>query len=594
MSIAITIEFLAGRYHATPWNRQVNEGAIEWPPSPWRILRALVAGYHRLGDRRPPRADLLDLLVVLAEQLPCYQLPPKTEAHTRHYMPLLQGTTESRRKSTTRIIDAFAAIARPAILTVEWPGVSLNAVQRELLALLCAQVSYLGRAESWAELRLHEGESVPEAGQGRAEPSAAASQADEDSGDSPETANQATGETVELLAPLNRAELAGLQAYLATLPAPVPAAKGRGKRGRPAPPPSSPADLLAALELDIGQWHAEGWSGIPGAKWVRYELRSAQPVPQPAAGSATVPTDQVQVAYYALTAPVLPKLTVALRLGERARQALIRLSADAAMRLADRERSRDRLSRAELGEYAAPVFVGRDGEAIATGHAHAYYLPEDADGDGRIDRLAVFAREGFGSLAALQALARLQRLWDREAFEVQAVLLALGEVETLAESGSLLERSRSWESQTPFYLSRHPRRRKSGEPRYLEAAPDFQVEGPEQQAIALLQKSWGLAGDGSGQFGQVEAEGLWLVWQEATGRELVRVRQLSEAEARDRRRHPFPWFAFWRQRSGGGSRRAGDRGYWLRLEFPEPVQGPIALGYGAHFGLSLFRPAASA
>lgn len=45
--IAISFTFLAGRYHATPWGRHVNEGAVEWPPSPWRILRALVAVWKR-------------------------------------------------------------------------------------------------------------------------------------------------------------------------------------------------------------------------------------------------------------------------------------------------------------------------------------------------------------------------------------------------------------------------------------------------------------------------------------------------------------------------------------------------------------------
>jgi len=39
----IELRFPAGRYHATPWGSHVNEGAVEWPPSPWRLLRALIA-----------------------------------------------------------------------------------------------------------------------------------------------------------------------------------------------------------------------------------------------------------------------------------------------------------------------------------------------------------------------------------------------------------------------------------------------------------------------------------------------------------------------------------------------------------------------
>ena len=38
--LLIEIHSPAGRFHATPWGRHVNEGAVEWPPSPWRFLRA--------------------------------------------------------------------------------------------------------------------------------------------------------------------------------------------------------------------------------------------------------------------------------------------------------------------------------------------------------------------------------------------------------------------------------------------------------------------------------------------------------------------------------------------------------------------------
>ena len=47
MSITLKLTFPAGRYHATPWGRHVNEGVPEWPPSPWRLLRALVAVWKR-------------------------------------------------------------------------------------------------------------------------------------------------------------------------------------------------------------------------------------------------------------------------------------------------------------------------------------------------------------------------------------------------------------------------------------------------------------------------------------------------------------------------------------------------------------------
>ncbi|HMO94330.1 MAG TPA: hypothetical protein PKD64_19260 [Pirellulaceae bacterium] len=43
MSLTISIRFLTGRAHLHPWQTHHSEGRVEWPPSHWRLLRALVA-----------------------------------------------------------------------------------------------------------------------------------------------------------------------------------------------------------------------------------------------------------------------------------------------------------------------------------------------------------------------------------------------------------------------------------------------------------------------------------------------------------------------------------------------------------------------
>lgn len=60
--------------------------------------------------------------------------------------------------------------------------------------------------------------------------------------------------------------------------------------------------------------------------------------------------------------------------------------------------------------------------------------------------------------------------------------------------------------------------------------------------------------------------------------------------------HFTSWLKFRRQRVSGNGRMAGTQGFTLRLAFrdehgnPVGVQGPIALGYGCHFGLGQFEP----
>ena len=43
MSVIISIRFLTGRATLHPWQTHHSEGRVDWPPSPWRLLRAIVA-----------------------------------------------------------------------------------------------------------------------------------------------------------------------------------------------------------------------------------------------------------------------------------------------------------------------------------------------------------------------------------------------------------------------------------------------------------------------------------------------------------------------------------------------------------------------
>jgi CRISPR-associated protein Csb2 len=148
--LAIKLRFPAGRYHATPWGRHVNEGVPEWPPGPWRLLRALVAAAYRIAPR-PARHELAALLTALAAELPVYRLPPAGTGHLRHYLPLYRTTLNGKR---TKVLDTFAAVDPRAELGMAWPSVHLAPDRCALLARLLAALPYLGRAESWVDAEL--------------------------------------------------------------------------------------------------------------------------------------------------------------------------------------------------------------------------------------------------------------------------------------------------------------------------------------------------------------------------------------------------------------------------------------------------------
>src|SRR5580693_3406900 len=119
--IVLELRFPAGRYHATPWGRHVNEGAVEWPPSPWRILRALIATWHLKARRDEEIVEpvIHALADSLTRQVPVFHLPRATTAHTRHYMPYNEGKNEK----TTKVFDTFIQVAEKEAVFVVWEQV---------------------------------------------------------------------------------------------------------------------------------------------------------------------------------------------------------------------------------------------------------------------------------------------------------------------------------------------------------------------------------------------------------------------------------------------------------------------------------------
>ena len=150
---ALVFRFPAGRYHGTPWGRNVNEADVAWPPESWRLLRALIAAYWRKGDRaRWFKEDLARLIDALAETLPLYHLPTGSiHAHTRHYMPV--GKLDKGREKTTLVFDAFVRLRKDATIVASWPTVILDADLFAFAADLASAIGYLGRAESWTECK---------------------------------------------------------------------------------------------------------------------------------------------------------------------------------------------------------------------------------------------------------------------------------------------------------------------------------------------------------------------------------------------------------------------------------------------------------
>lgn len=499
--VSIAIRFLAGRYHATGWDHHVNEGVPEWPPAPFRILRALVAASYRV-DPAPTRDELSRLLTALA-CVPEYVLPTASRAHTRHWMP----TNDKK----TKVFDAFIAIGegageRGGEILISWHNVTLDREQRHLLSRLLDALGYLGRAESWVECRVLDSDP--------SECDARALRVDERSD---HESRLLASESPEGYASWRRGFL-----------------DARPKSSKVSPPES----WWDVLHLDTGRLHKEGWSSPPGTRWVRYgferdpfriDLNARRVLPQRAA----LPV----VARYAIHSSVLPRVEETIAIGDRMRQALMAHS------------------RNEFG-LTHSVFLGRDADGSPlVGHTHAFFLPEDADGDGRIDSIVVWCREGFDARAQ-RSLRSVERLWGSEGHDLNLLLVALGRADEYGTTRAKLDPgaspalgpARVWRSATPFVPPRHAKRRRG---RWIDL--------PEEQLPATLAF-------------------LGLI--------PVRVSLVNQLQLAGR---DLAWHRFRRRRISGGGSRGTDQGLGFEIEFAAPVIGPIAVGYGAHFGLGRFE-----
>ena len=154
----ITIHFLNKKYNATPWGKHVNEGVPEWPPSIWRLIRAMIAAWKRsLPDL--PNEIVWPIFQKIISSLPSYRLPSAQTAHSRHYMPTLS--------KNTLVMDTFVITGDDPVEFI-WKDLTLNESETVTIKNILKNLHYFGRAESWCVAEMstsaHEPNCIPHDG----------------------------------------------------------------------------------------------------------------------------------------------------------------------------------------------------------------------------------------------------------------------------------------------------------------------------------------------------------------------------------------------------------------------------------------------
>jgi len=553
--LAIAFTFPAGRYHATPWGRHVNEADVAWPPDLWRLSRAFIATWYRKLDGQFSRDQLHSLLASLAEaEPPRYRLPENViHAHTRHYMPQAEkgiravvfdaslrrtGLVPDPNKKgklktdTTLIFDAFARLSPDDALVIAWQNLSLNTEQYMLLDALLVNLGYLGRAESWVEARR-----IDDAAEYTYNCVPTDLDVDVETG-------EITGEIVRLLAPQPPTEYENFRSAQLTRAGIATESQGHRKKLKSDQKrllSTLPPEWIDAMAVDTSGLQAAGWNAPPCARTISYrrplqalKTNAEKKAPRPEDGGAKTP---MTTARFALYGKPLPRIEDAIRIGE-------------ALRRAANAKAKFALSR----EALPPELSGHD-LPEANRHGHAFWLPEDANGNGAIDHLLVHTPDGL-TQDAVRVLTSLRSLRRDEGEPLRLMLEGIGPASAFQAISGYTKRASTWRSVTPYLHPWHLKKRDLRD-------PDAAFAAIEQQ----LRREWSMRG------GDLP--------------EIKRIKELTEIPSGGRKLRTLHFHRF---RGKRGLTQPDTHGRLLEISFAAPVQGPVALGFGCHFGLGMFQP----
>lgn len=167
MKLVLRQEFPLGRFHATPWRvNPFDDPHGEWPPNPWRLVRAVTARWYqwaREAGEEPELAELERLQAALCKSRYAFHLPGNARRGSplRQYHPTEFGWRPAEKKKagtrsygTSLVQDNYWCVPPE---TPVWWFVDGEPWTPELVAALeecLARMTYFGRAETLTRIRL--------------------------------------------------------------------------------------------------------------------------------------------------------------------------------------------------------------------------------------------------------------------------------------------------------------------------------------------------------------------------------------------------------------------------------------------------------
>ena len=422
--LSIEIKFLNGRYHSTPWGKNVNEGMVEWPPSPFRFIRGMIDTWKR-KEMELVDEKVMEVIKKLSKEPPVFYLPPASSSHKRVFLSANKADPSEK----NLIFDAFVVLKRENPVYMLWNELTLNSEDIKILNSILSSMNYLGRSESWIE--------------------ASAIQ--------PETFNTpphyfkvpvSNGDIKSDTDPIDIACIVPWDQYSQQ---PFCFKKGKAKKKL------SFFDLICLTSKEVMDMKL---SEHPAIKWETYRRNTyCFDINHNPKSSKT--GSHINAVLYSIETKVAPMITETLEVAEKFRRKLMGIH------------------KKVKGE-SAEISLNFSGKKIngksAEGHNHTYYLPLDKNSDGYIDHIAVLSNIPFDA-DELTALDIISSLWQsKNKPDLLTIPVMWGNADNLCRMSPTLQ------SATPFLPTRFWKKSRGDLKEWLQNEVERELENHSIEA----------------------------------------------------------------------------------------------------------------
>ncbi len=389
---------MAGRYHANPWGRHVREAAVEWGPSPYRLIRAIIDTQFR----KMPEANeeiMKTIISKLSSSLPIYHLPKASYSFMDIFVNNNKRGDPDRKEE---IFDAFVVVNPSDPLFIKWEKPILSEDERNYLSKLLEKINYLGRSESWVKIEL----------------------------------DDAPKETEWNSFPLNyKHEQTNLEEIRVAVPVPKEDYTTQ----------NSKISWFNGLILRTEDLENMNIGNSPAMKFVNYYASSdrftAKDGPYKIPASDSVLHEQFNSVLYEIESKLPPSIIDSVEVGNNIHRALM-----------------GKYKKITGNNNIPDLFSGRDqsGNPLK-GHKHIFILPLDLNYDGVLDHVLIESKKTFNP-DEFKTLNSFRTLWQRNGEKIRFIPLQFGMRDKIEFPLNVNRHGRVFLSETPVVLTRHYRK----------------------------------------------------------------------------------------------------------------------------------------